>query len=65
MVASPAPEALLIRLGRNANHYQLRFWTDGSGWARVWSDVAVELHRSLRGVRTVDPSAPPVAAKPH
>jgi potassium efflux system protein len=59
IIASPAPEALLIRLGRNANHYQLRFWTDGVGWIRVWSDVAVELHRSLRStVRTVHPSTP-------
>lgn len=59
VVAAPAPEALLVRLGRNSNHYQLRFWTDGSGWARVCSDLAVELHRTLRGVRTLDPTAPP------
>lgn len=66
VVATPAPEALLVRLGRNSNHYQLRFWTDGSGWARVCSDLAVELHRSLRGVRTLDPTAPPAPpAKSH
>ncbi|MFN8601547.1 MAG: mechanosensitive ion channel [Candidatus Binatia bacterium] len=59
VIATPAPEALLVRLGRKSNHYQLRFWTDGSGWARVCSDLAVELHRSLRGVRTLDPTAPP------
>lgn len=61
--ATPAPEALLLRLGRNSNHYQLRFWTDGSGFARVCSDLAVELHRSLRGVRTADPSVPATPAK--
>jgi small-conductance mechanosensitive channel len=63
VVAAPGPEALLVRLGRNSNHYQLRFWTDSSGWARVRSDLAVELHRSLRGVRMLDPSAPPRPAK--
>ena len=59
VAAAPGPEALLVRLGRNANHYQLRFWTDSSGWARVRSDLAVALHRELSGVRMADPSAPP------
>ena len=63
VVASPSPEVLLVRLGRSANHYQLRFWTDGRGWARVCSDLAIELSRSLRGVRTVDPSGPPPPPK--
>jgi len=52
--SSPPPEALLVRLGRKATHFQLRFWTDDAHWMRVWSELSVRLHRSLGAVRTGD-----------
>lgn len=57
--SSPAPEALLVRLGRKAAHFQLRFWTDDPHWMRVWSELSVSLHRSLDAVRTGDAPGTP------
>jgi potassium efflux system protein len=47
VLPEPAPDALLVGFGDSALDFQLRFWTEQSGWARLRSDLCVALQGAL------------------
>ncbi len=54
----PPPEALFTGFGASALEFQLRFWTEDSGWMRLKSDIGVAIQDALREARIGMPVTP-------
>lgn len=48
VLTHPAPDALFTGFGASALLFQLRFWTEETGWMQVKSDLGVGVQEALR-----------------
>jgi small-conductance mechanosensitive channel len=58
VMTQPAPDSLFTGFGASALQFQLRFWTEDSGWMRLKSDVCVGVQEALRNAGIGMPVTP-------